>query len=71
VVEPTTQAKKELEINPKKTLEQFWKEIFNELPGRFQILDKEKPTLFLTTQTILMPLKTYYWESNYSIIKNL
>jgi len=44
---PTLEAKKKLELNPKKTLEQFWKEESNELPGRFQILDKEKPTILL------------------------
>lgn len=32
---------------PKKTVDQFWKEAFNELPGRFQLLDKEKPTILL------------------------
>jgi dihydrofolate synthase/folylpolyglutamate synthase len=44
---PTIEAKKQLETNPRKTVEHFWKEAVNELPGRFQMLDKEKPTVLL------------------------
>lgn len=44
---PTSEAKRQSELHPKKTLEQFWKEELNELPGRFQLLDKEKPTILL------------------------
>lgn len=44
---PTLEAKRQLELNPKKTVEQFWKETESNLPGRFQILDKEKPTILL------------------------
>jgi len=44
---PTLEAKRQSELNPKKTLEQFWKDTPPSLPGRFQILDKEKPTLLL------------------------
>lgn len=33
--------------NPRKTLEQFWKEEASELPARFQLLDKEKPSVLL------------------------
>lgn len=46
---PTIEAKRELEINPRKTVEQFWKEVSHEIPGKFQLLDKEKPTLLLDT----------------------
>ena len=66
---PTTQAKKELEINPKRTIEHFWKEIFNELPGRFQILDKEKPTLLLDNannidafENLLLGIKLLHYQ---------
>lgn len=66
---PTTQAKKELEINPKKTLEHFWKEVFNELPGRFQILDKEKPTILLDNannidafENLLLGIKLLHYQ---------
>jgi dihydrofolate synthase / folylpolyglutamate synthase len=44
---PTLEAKKELELNPKNTIEQFWKETVNDLPGKFHILDKEKPTILI------------------------
>ena len=44
---PTLEAKKALELNPKNTIEQFWKETLNDLPGKFQILDKEKPSLLI------------------------
>lgn len=44
---PTLEEKRRIELNPKKTIEQFWKETVNELPSRFQVLDKEKPTILL------------------------
>lgn len=44
---PTLEAKRKSELQPKKTLEQFWKEELNELPGRFQSLEKEKPSILL------------------------
>lgn len=44
---PTLEAKRHAELNPRKTIEQFWKEVVCSLPGRFQLLDKEKPTLLL------------------------
>jgi len=46
---PTLEAKRQAELNPQKTLEQFWKEHHETLPARFQILDKEKPTVMLDT----------------------
>ncbi|MCL4361346.1 hypothetical protein M1446_03255 [Candidatus Dependentiae bacterium] len=46
---PTLEAKQKLAENPQKTLEQFWKHNTNELPGRFQLLDKEKPSILLDT----------------------
>lgn len=44
---PTLEAKKQLELNPKKTLEQFWKDEASDLPCRFELLDKEKPSILL------------------------
>ena len=44
---PTLEAKRRSEMNPKKTIDQFWKEADNGLPGRFQLLTKEKPTILL------------------------
>lgn len=44
---PTLEAKRQSELNPKKTVDQFWKETVNTLPGHFQLLDKEKPSILL------------------------
>ncbi len=44
---PTLEAKRKLEINPKRTIEHFWKETSSSLLGRFQLLDKEKPSILL------------------------
>jgi len=44
---PTLEKKRELELNPRRTLEQFWKDISTTLTGQFQILDKEKPSILL------------------------
>ncbi|HSC24740.1 MAG TPA: hypothetical protein VLB80_00785 [Candidatus Babeliales bacterium] len=44
---PTLEVKRQTELNPKRTIEQFWKETLNTLPGHFQLLDKEKPTILL------------------------
>jgi len=44
---PTLEVKRQTELNPKRTIEQFWKETLSTLPGHFQLLDKEKPTILL------------------------
>lgn len=44
---PTLEAKRQLELNPKKTVDHFWKDTLSELAGRFQIFDKEKPSILL------------------------
>ena len=44
---PTLEIKRQTELNPKRTIEQFWKETLNTLPGRFQLLEKEKQTILL------------------------
>lgn len=54
---PTHEAKRQLELNPKKTIEQFWKETKSTLPGRFQLLDREKPSILLDTASNLDALK--------------
>jgi folylpolyglutamate synthase/dihydrofolate synthase len=54
---PTLEAKRQSELNPKKTLEQFWKETQNTLPGRFQLFDKEKPTILLDSASDVDALK--------------
>lgn len=44
---PTLEAKRKQELNPHRTVEQFWHEQKESLAGKFQILDKEKPTILL------------------------
>ncbi len=44
---PTLEAKRFAELNPIKTLKMFWAEQFDLLKGRFELLDKEKPSILL------------------------
>jgi hypothetical protein len=44
---PTLEAKRQSELNPKRTIEHFWSERINTLACRFQLFDKEKPTVLL------------------------
>lgn len=44
---PTLEAKRFAELNPVKTLKSFWNEQFDLLRGRFELLDKEKPSVLL------------------------
>lgn len=44
---PTLEAKRQSELNPLKTLKLFWNDRFDLLKGRFELLDKEKPTILL------------------------
>lgn len=44
---PTLEAKRHAELNPIKTLKSFWNEQFDLLKGRFEHLDKEKPSILL------------------------
>lgn len=56
---PTLDAKRESELHPKRTLAQFWKETSNTLAGRFQILEKEKPTILLDTASNIDALDNF------------
>lgn len=55
---PTLEMKRHAELNPKKTIDQFWKETSNTLSSRFQLLET-KPQVLLDT------------ASNYDAFKNL
>lgn len=44
---PTLEAKKNAELNPRRNIEQFWKDAENSLSSRFQLLDKEKPSVLV------------------------
>jgi len=54
---PTLEAKRQSEVNPKRTLEQFWKDITTTLSGRFQLLDKEKPSVLVDTASTIDALE--------------
>lgn len=54
---PTLEAKRLSELNPRKTVEQFWKDELSTLSGKFQVLDKEKPTVLLDTASNLDAFK--------------
>ncbi|MCX5922677.1 MAG: Mur ligase family protein [Candidatus Dependentiae bacterium] len=54
---PTIEAKRQSELNPRKTIEQFWKDEQSSLSGRFQLLDKEKPTILLDNASNLDAFK--------------
>ena len=56
---PTLEAKRHSELNPKRTLEHFWKETLNTLPGRFQIFDKEKPTILIDNASNIDAYKNF------------
>lgn len=54
---PTIDKRRERDLNPPKTIEQFWREVSVDLPGKFEVLDKEKPTILLDTARNLDALK--------------
>lgn len=66
---PTIEAKRQLELHPKKTVEQFWKDTCNNLPARFELLDKEKPTILLDNasnidafQNLLLGIRLLHYQ---------
>jgi len=54
---PTLEAKRASELNPRKTVEQFWRETTSTLTGRFQLLEKEKPSVLLDNASNLDSFK--------------
>lgn len=54
---PTIKQKQHDVLNPKKTVEQFWREVTTSLPGHFQVLDKEKPSILLDNASNIDALK--------------
>lgn len=57
---PTLEAKRNSELNPIKTLKGFWSEQFNLLKGRFELLDKEKPSVLLDNASNLDALTNLF-----------
>lgn len=56
---PTREAKRQAELHPRRTIEQFWKETTTTLTGRFQLLSQEAPLMLLDN------------ASNFDAFKNL
>ncbi len=57
---PTLEAKRNSELNPIKTLKGFWSEQFNLLRGRFELFDKEKPSILLDNASNLDALSNVF-----------
>lgn len=57
---PTLEAKRNSELNPIKTLKGFWAEQFDLLKGRFELLDKEKPSVLLDNASNLDALTNLF-----------
>ncbi len=57
---PTLEAKRNAELNPIKTLKGFWSEQFDLLRSRFELLDKEKPTILLDNASNLDAFTNLY-----------
>lgn len=54
---PTLEAKRHAELNPKRTVEQFWKETVSTLPGRFELIDSKNPFILLDNASNLDAFK--------------
>jgi len=50
---PTLEAKRQSELHPRRTVEQFWTETVSTLAGHFQLLEKEKPTTLVDNASSL------------------
>lgn len=66
---PTLVEKRKSEQQPKKTIDQFWREVLSELPAKFQILEKERPPVLLDTASnidaftnILLGIRLTHYE---------
>jgi folylpolyglutamate synthase/dihydropteroate synthase len=57
---PTIEAKRQSELNPRRTVEQFWKETVASVPARFNLLDKEKPSILLDNASNIDALKNLF-----------
>jgi dihydrofolate synthase/folylpolyglutamate synthase len=57
---PTIEAKRQAELNPAKTLKGFWTEQFDLMHGRFELLNKEKPSILLDNASNIDALSNLY-----------
>lgn len=57
---PTLEAKRQSELNPVKTLKSFWAEQFDLIRGRFELLDKDNPSILLDNASNFDALTNLY-----------
>lgn len=57
---PTLEAKRHAELNPLKTLKTFWADQFDLLHGRFELLDKENPSMLVDNASNLDALSNLF-----------
>ncbi|MBT4594349.1 hypothetical protein HOD08_00540, partial [bacterium] len=57
---PTLEAKRNAELNPIKSLQEFWRDDFELMRGRFELLDKEKPTVLIDNAQNLDALENLF-----------
>lgn len=57
---PTIEAKRQAELNPAKTLKGFWAQQFDLIRGRFELLNKEKPSILLDNANNIDALSNLY-----------
>lgn len=57
---PTLEAKRQAELNPIKTLKSFWTEQFDLIRGRFELLDKENPSILIDNASNMDALTNLY-----------
>ena len=69
---PTLEKKRQNELNPQRTLEEFWEGVSTEQPGRFQVLEKEKPLVLLDNasnldglQNVLLGIKLLHYQRTF------
>ncbi|HBR70806.1 TPA: hypothetical protein DIC20_00630 [Candidatus Dependentiae bacterium] len=69
---PTLEAKRQSELNPKKTLEQFWQTTTTTISNRFELIEENKPTILLDNannidafQNLLLGIRLLNYERKF------
>lgn len=57
---PTLDVKRKKELNPKRTIEDFWKDTLSTLPAHFQLLEKEKPYVLIDNASNIDAFKNLF-----------
>lgn len=69
---PTLEVKRQNELNPPRTVNEFWGKTINALPARFQLLDKEKPSILLdnasnldSIENVLLGIRLLHYQRSF------